>query len=366
MAGRLPLSTLLSFALVGFTIEFDNEAEHRQPHRTSDFGGSASAPWLVSLAMYLNCLQFIPEQGITMKELEREARTGPNWDGMRRWGYIYLEPDPNDRRPRPPQSAWRVRATVKGRLIQESMRALLPEIEQRWCERFGAAAIGELRRALVAVLRTLPGGLPDCMPILHWGLVCTASDGKERAEPPHESEVGRLPLPVLLARVLLAMALEFERESPVSLAIFANILRVLEPEGTLVYKVPEASGVSKEAIAMALGFLQKRGFVQVVSQKPARRGRMVLLSPTGTQMQTDAPQRLRLLEERWKARSGPEAISALRTALEALGGDGTRSGSPLFQGLQPYPEGWRAKVAAPETLPHFPMVLHRGGFPDGS
>ena len=35
-------------------------------------------------------------------------------------------------------------------------------------------------------------------------------------------------------------------------------------------------------------------------------------------------------------------------------------------GLQPYPDGWRAKVRAPETLPHHPMVLHRGGFPDGS
>ncbi len=33
---------------------------------------------------------------------------------------------------------------------------------------------------------------------------------------------------------------------------------------------------------------------------------------------------------------------------------------------RPYPDGWRAKVPKPATLPHFPMVLHRGGFPDGS
>jgi hypothetical protein len=26
----------------------------------------------------------------------------------------------------------------------------------------------------------------------------------------------------------------------------------------------------------------------------------------------------------------------------------------------------RAQLASPETLPHFPMVSHRGGFPDGS
>ena len=29
-------------------------------------------------------------------------------------------------------------------------------------------------------------------------------------------------------------------------------------------------------------------------------------------------------------------------------------------------DGWRAAVPKPETLPHYPMLLHRGGFPDGS
>jgi len=366
MARRLPLSTLLSFALVAFTIEFDNEAEHRQPHRTSDYGGPASAPWLVSLAMYLNCLQFVPEQGITMRALERQARTVTNWDGMRRWGYVYFEPDPGDPRPKPPQSAWLVRATVKGRTIERLMRALLPEIEQRWHERFGASAMGNLRRALIAVLRTLPSGLPDCMPILHYGLACTGPKAKDPGDPPQEGAIADLPLAVLLARVLLAMALEFEQESPLALAICADILRVVDVEGTLVYKVPERSGVSKEAVAMAMGFLQKRGYVQVVAQKPARRGRIVLLTPSGIEAQNGYPQRLGILEERWKTRTGGEGMSALRSALEALTGDGTPAGSPLYQGLTPYPEGWRAKVALPETLPHFPMVLHRGGFPDGS
>ena len=46
-------------------------------------------------------------------------------------------------------------------------------------------------------------------------------------------------------------------------------------------------------------------------------------------------------------------------------GDGT-AGTPLFAWLEPYPDGWRASVRRPATLPHYPMVLHRGGFPDGS
>jgi hypothetical protein len=35
VTGRPPLSALLSQALVGYTVEFDNEAEHRLPHRTA-------------------------------------------------------------------------------------------------------------------------------------------------------------------------------------------------------------------------------------------------------------------------------------------------------------------------------------------
>ncbi|MGB7741631.1 MAG: hypothetical protein WBL41_02645 [Terracidiphilus sp.] len=45
---------------------------------------------------------------------------------------------------------------------------------------------------------------------------------------------------------------------------------------------------------------------------------------------------------------------------------GSVGASPLLQGLHPYPDNWRASLPMPEVLPHFPMVLHRGGFPDGS
>jgi hypothetical protein len=66
MHGRLPLSTLLSHALTAFTIEFDNEFEHRMPHRTTNRGstaGSRHAPWLVSMVMWSNFMQFVGERG---------------------------------------------------------------------------------------------------------------------------------------------------------------------------------------------------------------------------------------------------------------------------------------------------------------
>jgi Leucine carboxyl methyltransferase len=54
--------------------------------------------------------------------------------------------------------------------------------------------------------------------------------------------------------------------------------------------------------------------------------------------------------------------------LSALLSQALAAGRPpvLFGGLEPYPDNWRASVRRPATLPHFPMVLHRGGYPDGS
>jgi hypothetical protein len=63
MVTRLPLSALLSHALVAFTIEFDNEFERQMPHRTTRHGsskGGGSGPWLASMVMWLKFMRFIP------------------------------------------------------------------------------------------------------------------------------------------------------------------------------------------------------------------------------------------------------------------------------------------------------------------
>jgi DNA-binding MarR family transcriptional regulator len=371
MARHLPLPTLLSFALVAFTIEFDNEAEHRLPHRTTNHNpnhgsspGSAAGPWLVSMAMFFNCMRWVPEQGIAVRELERLARTGTNWHGMQRWGYVYLEPSPDDNRPKPPQSAIIVRATSKGRMAQKIWTDLLREIEQRWRERLGADAVDKLRGALASFVSQLDPQLPDCLPILKYGLV---NEGpKPQKVEPNQNGVADLPFPGLPARVLLAFALEFERESEVSLAICANVLRVVDEEGTAVREIPALSGVSKEGIAMALTLLTKRGFAKVLPAPSPARTKIVLLTPRGVQARADYPKLQRSIESHWIERYGEKVVAALRSALEPMVGDGTREASPLFGGLDPYPESWRARLSKPKTLPHYPMVLHRGGYPDGS
>jgi hypothetical protein len=73
-----PLPTLLSQALVAFTTDLDNEFEHQMPHRTSNHGGPREGPWLVSLAMWANCMQFIGAEGVPIGKLEDIARTATN------------------------------------------------------------------------------------------------------------------------------------------------------------------------------------------------------------------------------------------------------------------------------------------------
>jgi hypothetical protein len=61
-----------------------------------------------------------------------------------------------------------------------------------------------------------------------------------------------------------------------------------------------------------------------------------------------------------------ERESDVSLAIERLVGEPSAGPSPLFAGLKPYEDGWRASVRTSDTLPHYPMVLHRGGYPDGS
>jgi DNA-binding MarR family transcriptional regulator len=165
---------------------------------------------------------------------------------------------------------------------------------------------------------------------------------------------------------LLYFAIDFERDSEVSLAISANVLRLTPEEGIEVSDLPRLAGVSKEAIAMALSFLTKRGYAVIQPKSAGSRRKMLVLTAKGRNAQNTYRQLVWTIEERWRARFGEEAIDRLRGSLEHLAGDSTELPSPLFRGMEPYPEGWRASLPRPDVLPHYPMVLHRGGFPDGS
>jgi hypothetical protein len=189
---RLPLSALLSQALVAFTVEADNEAEHRLPHRTTAGGASPGAPpgapWNTSLLMWANCLRHLPDEGITVAELYDRARTGTNLDGMRRWGYVTFTPshlpgegppappargdDPptSPRGPERPKPDTLIRPTAWGSAALETWHEVTAQVESRWRDRLGAEAFAALRVALADVVARLDPALPDCLPILRHGL----------------------------------------------------------------------------------------------------------------------------------------------------------------------------------------------------
>ena len=285
---------------------------------------------------------------------------------MERWGYIDISPDPGDRRSSPPRRDWIVRATPGGRRSQAAWRPMSDEIERRWRERFGDARVGSLRERLVAVVSQLDPGLPDCLPILAYGLFSPLpaaprpSAGGRAAD-----EIGPIALPSLMARVLLALALEFEDQWPISLAMSSDVLRILDEQERRLRDLPGRSGVSKEAISMALGVLGKAGLVEVGPSPAESRGQVVRLTPAGRAAQAAGASRLADIEGTWPARFGSDAVTGLRASLESLV-EPAAERSPLFGGLTPPPGGWRASVPQPATLAHFPMVLHRGGYPDGS
>jgi hypothetical protein len=84
-------------------------------------------PWLVSPAMWANCMRFVGDEGVPVGELERLARTATKVNGMQRWGYITLEPAPSGGQRKPRRSDFIIRATPKGRKAQECVMCHTPQ-----------------------------------------------------------------------------------------------------------------------------------------------------------------------------------------------------------------------------------------------
>lgn len=363
----LPLATLLSQVLVAFTIEFDNEFEHRAPHWTTVGGrgsGARLGPWLTSMAMWSNLMRLVPEEGATVGELCKRLRMVKlPLKGMQRWGYIRVAPDPKDPRAGLRKADWMIWSTAKGRMAQQVWRPLAGIVEERWLERFGKDEIATLRKSLLKLVGLIGLSLPEFMPIVGYGLFSEIP--KDLARSLEDEDAADAPLSALLSKALLAFTLEFESEGVISLPVYANVMRILEVACIRLGELPRLSGVSKEGIHMALTFLKARGFAVVEPAPSGARGQVARLTPKGKAAKAAHRQLLQTIEERWKRRFGAEMIGDVRAGLEKLVGVQGPS-SPLFEAIKPYPRGWRASIPMSEILPHCPMVLHRGGYPDGS
>ena len=260
---------------------------------------------------------------------------------LARWGYARVQPTGSD------GGEWIVTLSASGTLARDTWAPLERLVEDRWRTCFGNGAIDALRAELAA----LPGGadLPLGFPILAW----------DRAVGLRAAQASESPgLSTLLARGTLAMAIDFDREAPLSLAMTQDLLRVLD-EPTPLRELRLRAGISKKAMAIGVGRILRGGIaIQSGAQK------VIELTDHG--------------------RTVSSAALALRNQLDASWSESTRLGTALAPiagvqlaaGLEPNADGWRARppylaqtrarLTDPDAaLPAFPMVSHRGGYPDG-
>ncbi len=324
-----PLSALLSQILVAYTVELDGEFE-RLMLATQTRGAR------LSLVIWLNMLRFLAAGPVSVRTLAAHGLTGEahataGLGCLERWGVIVLQPGkrPGFGSGRGIRADWPVRLTASGETAVKIWPGLIQEIDRRWSKRFGEDA-AKLHRSLQAIEQQLDLELPQGLPV---ALLKLPRFGP-RKSPVEEG----LPLPVLLSRVLLAFALDFERESQAPISLSANAIRILGDEPVPEAEIPKRTGCSDETAG--LGW-QHKPYI-VVERDPARgRGKFVRLSERGIKAQEEYYSLTREIENTWKKR--------FRSAVKELGESLTsvlKSGE-LSDGLKPPPGTTRAGAQTP-------------------
>jgi len=348
------LSSLLSQVLVAFTVEFDNEFERRMAE--SGYVGAR-----LSLVAWSNLIRFIPENGISVRDLTLRSLAEPRQvklmlGCLERWGFLALHAEAKADQDLPLRAerlvpgnlrdgwgsgrgigaGWQVRLTAKGQKAKETWPPLFDEIERRWQARLGTGKINLLRQSLQAIVARAEVELPQ-------GLM----DVRERSKgfpAKRASDTQHFSLPTLLSQALLMFALQFEPKSNAPLALCANTIRVLSEKPTRARDIALLTGGSPEATGIGW---QLKPYVGVGPEPGTTRGKTLRLTRRGVEVQQAYWHIAREIEKNWELRAGEETIGCLRESLLALFRmpDGKR---PLLsQGLIPPPGVVRAGGTAP-------------------
>ncbi|MGI8867822.1 MAG: hypothetical protein ACR2F6_02950 [Mycobacteriales bacterium] len=344
MLNRIPLTTLLSWTWIAHTIEVDNAVE-------AATSGRIGHHVRISLPLWTNGLRYVDEGGITVDELHARAHAACNIGGLERWGWLSVGEPGAERRDgygshRGLTGDTVLRPTRAGSYARRAWPRIVGEVEARWRTRFGDEVIAALRGALPAPATPMPWSPPEVAP----------ADGFRSHVIDGPAGDGERPLAALLGRVLTGLTVEDERDAEVSLPLGANVLRVIGSDVLRLRDLPARSGISKQAIAMATNYLQRKGLATAVAE------RCISLTPAGLDALDD-----------YRRRAAGTRAPALRGALETI----VARADALSAGLVPPDGAWRGErpylaqtqslLADPTAaLPWHPMVLHRAGWPDGS
>lgn len=337
-----PLLTLLSWAWTAFTIEADNLFEAASRGRWRIFR--------ISLPMWANGLRLIPEEGVTVDELRARAHAACNLGGLERWGWITLGRTRGDLgygSHRGIDGGTLLRPTPAGAYARERWPLVIEEVEARWRRRFGDDAVDALAGA--ASVRS-NGGMPWAPAEVH------PSDGFRTHVIGEKACDEATPVVASLGQTLTAMTIRNERDAHVSLPLAANVLRVIGAGAARIRDLPERSGVSREAIAMATNFLRRRDLAEPAPERSIR------LTATGRDALDDYHAKAAAADD-GQMRMALRDLLLQREALSA----GFVPPEGCWRGERPYLAQTRRLLNDPlSALPWHPMVLHRGGWPDGS
>jgi hypothetical protein len=351
MAEGLPLTALLGQVCIALTIEADNEFEHRLgSYFTTDFraSGGGGGPWLISTHCYINFLRLVPDDGIRAGDLAQllgDDRPAPRlFDGLRRWGYCTFTPDIVGTAPKKKDADAIVGCTPNGLRARTTWEDTFDHLVTRWTER----GLDPLRAALVPVVASLDRPLPEYLPLVEAPARRMSAPARPTSRPP-----GELHVLSLVAQLLTALTLDFEGQSPHSLATCASLIRPLSSDPVLVRDLPGLTGVALKDWDAGVNQLAKAGLVEVTKRTEKPTGKAIRLTDAGRQLQVDYPALLAGVEQPWEG-----ACSRVRSELEAVVDD-------ALGWTTPYPDNWRAQRPL-MALAHQPIVSHRGGYPDGS
>jgi hypothetical protein len=314
--GTVPLSVLLSHALLALTRDFEQAVVGRE-----------STP---SLPLWSNLLRVLSGEGVDQREVprlacisQRAARIAST--KAKRRGWLVVEPSPG------PKGGKLARLTPAGAQASVDAASVLEDVETRWRSSIGPDRIEEARAALGALVTRIDVELPH-FPTgygqgdagVTGGPWIAGQEGPPRV-PAHGEEwpvvlrtdrerLEAVPLSALLSQSLLAFTIDYESKGLGWLATAATVLQYIGDDG-----VP-LSGLGGEERVTGTGrsTLERHGVI-VVEPHPSGRGKkLVRLTSLGKKRRDAYEPLVREVEQRWRTLYGPQVVADLRASLESL------------------------------------------------